>query len=308
MPKRKQREDEEPTRKRQFLGRVANRSKVKHVKVLNIGELVVKEGWYNAGYIFPKGYSALIEYKDISDPNTRSLYHCEILDGGSKPIFRITSEKLGSVFTGKSPTACWKQILDQINETLKANDQAIVKTQVAGPEYFGLNDPVIVEAIETLDPKKMCHMYWTEKEKILEARKDYEVSHPKGERKIRKRKDSFEEQVDLTTEESFKENYTGIWSTIQRKERYINRLVNMGQDVNYEDDNPMPDHQDPITLQPVVVPALSPYGHVAGYYTWTQALRESGGKCPFTKQPLSIERLIKLTKQNYCLYKDNIIF
>ena len=130
--------------------------------------------------------------------------------------------------------------------------------------------------------------------------------HPKGERKIRKRKDSCDEQIDLTTEDSFKENYSGAWSTIQRKERYMNRLINLGQDASIEDDNPMPDYQDPITLQPVVVPALSPYGHVAGYYTWTQALRESGGKCPFTKQALSIERLTKLTKQNFHLYKDNI--
>ena len=278
------------------------------MKVQNIGELVAKEGWYNAGYIFPCNYSALIEYKDITDPNTKSIYHCEILDGGHKPLFKITSQKLNKIFTGKSPTACWKQILDEINDTLKVNDQPIVKTQVAGPEYFGLNDPAIVDAIEALDTKHVCLAYWTEKEKIVQARADYEVSHPKGDKKIRKRRESVDEQVDLTTEDSFKENYSGAWSSIQRKERYINRLMSMGQDVNLEDDNPLPEYQDPITLQPVVVPALSPYGHVAGYYTWTQALRESGGKCPFTKQPLSIERLVKLTKQNFHLHKHNILF
>ena len=250
----------------------------------------------------------MIEYKDIQDPNTKSLYRCEILDGGSKPLFKITSEKLSKIFTGKSPTACWKQILDEINDTLKANNLPVVKTQVAGPEYFGLNDPVIVEAIEELDSEKLCTMYWTEKEKILQARQEYEGSHPKGERKIRKRRDSCDEQIDLTTEDSFKESYSGAWSSIQRKERYINRLTNLGQEISMEDDNPLPDLQDPITLQTVVVPALSPYGHVAGYYTWTQALRESGGKCPFTKQPLSIERLIKLTKQNFELYKQNILY
>ena len=131
--------------------------------------------------------------------------------------------------------------------------------------------------------------------------------HPKGEKKIRKRKDSCDEPIDLTTEDSFKENYSGAWSSIQRKERYLNRLMSQGQDACFEDDNPLPDYQDPITLQPVVVPALSPYGHIAGYYTWTQSLRESGGKCPFTKQPLSVERLVKLTKQNFHLYKDNLI-
>ena len=121
------------------------------MKVQSIGELVVKDNWYNAGYIFPKGYSAMIEYKDIADPNAKSLYQCEILDGGSKPLFRITCEKLCKIFAGKSPTACWKQILDEINDTLKSSGMPVVKTQVAGPEYFGLNDPVIVEAIEGLD-------------------------------------------------------------------------------------------------------------------------------------------------------------
>jgi len=270
--------------------------------------MVLKDGWFNAGYIFPCNYSALIEYKDTTDPNTKSIYHCEILDGGCKPLFKITSQKLERTFTGKSPTACWKQILDEINDTLKSNSQPIVKTQVAGPEYFGLNDPAIVEAIEALDSQQQCTSYWAEKQKILQARADYEVNHPKGEKKVRKRKDSLEELVDLTTEESFKENYSSAWSSIQRKERYINRLINLGQEINMEDDNPMPEFQDPITLQPVVVPALSPYGHVAGYYTWTQALRESGGKCPFTKQALSIERLVKLTKQNFHLYKESILF
>ena len=33
-------------------------------------------------------------------------------------------------------------------------------------------------------------------------------------------------------------------------------------------DNPLPDLIDPITLQPVVNPAISKYGHVMGAATW----------------------------------------
>ena len=42
---------------------------------------------------------------------------------------------------------------------------------------------------------------------------------------------------------------------------------------------------DPITLEPVVTPAISPYGHVMGLATWNAVLAEQG-KCPFTQQPL----------------------
>jgi len=52
-----------------------------------------------------------------------------------------------------------------------------------------------------------------------------------------------------------------------------------------DDDNPLPGLIDPITLEPVVTPAVSPCGHVMGLATWTAVLAERG-QCPFTQQPL----------------------
>ena len=52
-----------------------------------------------------------------------------------------------------------------------------------------------------------------------------------------------------------------------------------------DDDNPLPSLIDPITLEPVVTPAISPYGHVMGLATWTAVLAERS-QCPFTQQPL----------------------
>ena len=74
-------------------------------------------------------------------------YKCEITENSGKPWFKVTSPTTEITYSGKSPTACWKQILDCINETLKIKGVPVVRTQVAGPEYFGLNDPVIVESI-----------------------------------------------------------------------------------------------------------------------------------------------------------------
>ena len=75
-----------------------------------------------------------------------------------------------------------------------------------------------------------------------------------------------------------------------------------------DDDNPMQDFVDIITGEKVVKPAISPYGHVLGYDTWTKILRTSKTKnvCPFTVQKMSRRDLIKLTKANYDEYKDQI--
>lgn len=54
------------------------------------------------------------------------------------------------------------------------------------------------------------------------------------------------------------------WSSVSRSERYKKRSG--GELV--DDDNPLPDFMDPITLEPVVAPAISPSGHVMGSATW----------------------------------------
>jgi len=75
-----------------------------------------------------------------------------------------------------------------------------------------------------------------------------------------------------------------------------------------EDDNPMRDFIDIMTGTGVEKPAMSPYGHVLGYETWTMLLRTSKHKnvCPFTMQKLTRRSLVKLTKANYDEYKDQI--
>jgi hypothetical protein len=55
------------------------------------------------------------------------------------------------------------------------------------------------------------------------------------------------------------------WSAVSRTERYRNRLQEAGDDeaaAQVDSENPIPDFMDPITLEPVVTPAISPYGYV----------------------------------------------
>ena len=74
------------------------------------------------------------------------------------------------------------------------------------------------------------------------------------------------------------------------------------------DDNPIPNYEDIITGDKVIKPAISPYGHVLSYGTWTKILSSSTHKnrCPFTLQKMSRRSLIKLTKANYKDHKDKI--
>ncbi|KAJ1848570.1 hypothetical protein LPJ70_000968, partial [Coemansia sp. RSA 2708] len=56
--------------------------------------------------------------------------------------------------------------------------------------------------------------------------------------------------------------------------------------------NPLADLLDPITLEPVTKPAISPYGHVMGYNSWVRCLMfppegSQRNVCPLTKKPLS---------------------
>jgi hypothetical protein len=71
--------------------------------------------------------------------------------------------------------------------------------------------------------------------------------------------------------------------------------------------NPLPGFKDPITMEQIEKPAISPYGHVMGYETWTRILsQEPRNVCPFTKQTLHRKDLVKLNFDNIEQYQDKI--
>ena len=59
-------------------------------------------------------------------------------------------------------------------------------------------------------------------------------------------------------------NWWSRWSAVNRHERYRVRCGGEFQDKG----NPIPEWIDPITLEPVVTPAISPFGHIMGMATW----------------------------------------
>lgn len=63
---------------------------------------------------------------------------------------------------------------------------------------------------------------------------------------------------------------------MSRTERYKKRCAADGDGTEYVDvDNPLPGFIDPITLEPVVTPAMSPHGHVMGLATWKVGLQRT---------------------------------
>lgn len=74
-------------------------------------------------------------------------------------------------------------------------------------------------------------------------------------------------------------------------------------------DNPLPTFIDPVTLEVVRKPAISPYGHVMGYDSWLRCILHSEPKniCPLTKKPLKKRDLIILTFENIEKYRSKVI-
>lgn len=51
-------------------------------------------------------------------------------------------------------------------------------------------------------------------------------------------------------------------------------------------DNPLPGFIDPITLEPVATPAISPWGHVMGSATWKV--------CPLARPATALSKSIRM--------------
>lgn len=100
----------------------------------------------------------------------------------------------------------------------------------------------------------------------------------------------------------------------KKKDTSIVNNTSTSHDIEIKDpNNPLVGFIDPITLDEVVKPALSPYGHVMSYDSWIKCLQgdhETGERkniCPITKKPLKKRELIVLTWDNINEYHDKIV-
>lgn len=73
-------------------------------------------------------------------------------------------------------------------------------------------------------------------------------------------------------------------------------------------ENPLRGFIDPITMEEIEDPWISPQGYVMGKTTWSRCLQqEPRNTCPFTKQLVHKRDLVQLTWANIEQFKSKIV-
>ena len=104
--------------------------------------------FHNENNIFPVGFKSIRVYHSMFNINNKVDYLCEIIDGGNKPIFKVTSsEDISNPIIKDSPNECWYIIENAINE-LKGNKKT--KINIDGIERFGLSESFVKRLISNL--------------------------------------------------------------------------------------------------------------------------------------------------------------
>ena len=155
------------------LGRV-KRCGSKAVTLLSLGTLHPAPGWHNGGYIFPCGYAAVTKFRSSVDLDATVDHECRVIgEGGAHwpaPTFVVVAaDRPDEPLAARSATGAWAAVLARIGAAIEvaraggANLPPPPRTQVAGPEYYGLTHPNVAPRIEDLDPDRMCTAYWAGK-------------------------------------------------------------------------------------------------------------------------------------------------
>jgi hypothetical protein len=122
-----------------------------------LGTINPKPNFHSEKYIWPIGFKSTREFTSTKNIEERCMYTCEIIDGGDKPIFKVTpADDPETPSEASSASQAWKQILMRINE--RKPEQA-KRTSVSGPEYFGFGFPAIADLIAKLPNAEKCTKY-----------------------------------------------------------------------------------------------------------------------------------------------------
>lgn len=127
------------------------------LKLLSLGKVSLLPFYHTEHNIYPIGFKTVRTYSSIFHKDRKAEYTCEILDGGEKPMYRLTnSEDPTNPITRDSSTGCWIQICKRVNELSSNKKQKIT---ISGTERFGLLDPNISAWIEQLPNAEKCSKY-----------------------------------------------------------------------------------------------------------------------------------------------------
>jgi hypothetical protein len=128
------------------------------LQILNLGTIEYERSAYHSEKnLFPIGFTSVREHSSMLKLGERALYTCEILDGGSKPLYKlIPSEDPENPIIKESSTGCWIVICNRIN-ALQGNKRN--KVTISGTERFGLCDNNVVKLLQHLLNADKCTRY-----------------------------------------------------------------------------------------------------------------------------------------------------
>ncbi|KAI8370003.1 hypothetical protein BD560DRAFT_397338 [Blakeslea trispora] len=243
------------------------------------------------GYQCSNFYRLLIETKQVEDPNyvldekgkAHYLFDKKGANGGTEKTFR-THSKHG---TGRGSGVAPSEAPVASSETRRSRARlAALSTTVKKPKS-----------------KKRKSRNWDSDDDDEDDFEDYNDNSgtytlsTRSSRRTKARTDIVETNDDTIIYSEGKESNNQEYDIDESEDE---------QDLN----NPLPGFIDPITLDEVVKPAISTYGHVMGYDSWVRCLTNWEGKkniCPLTKKPLTKRDLVVLTHDNIEEYRDKII-
>ncbi|VDK33400.1 unnamed protein product [Taenia asiatica] len=127
--------------------------------ILNsVGQLLPRQiesdHFHTQKYIYPVHYSSTRIYWSMRRPGQRALYHCKIKEHEGRPIFQVTAVDKGLpdlVLQSVSCNDVWKEIATKIQQLRREN--GLIQNfpeLICGEDMFGLSEPHVVRAIESL--------------------------------------------------------------------------------------------------------------------------------------------------------------
>lgn len=94
--------------------------------LLSLGTVVYDRPAYHVhNTFFPVGFKTGRFWNSMHTPDTRVYYISEVVDGGEKPLFRITAEDDPTPVEATSASAAWKEVLTRENAIRRGNKRKV---------------------------------------------------------------------------------------------------------------------------------------------------------------------------------------
>ena len=158
--------------KAQLAAKLKSRPQMAQVQ---IGNVVVKRlgnivhdrpAYHTRRFIYPVGFLSERTYASYRQPGSKTVYVCEVLDGGRAPEFKITViDDMDNPIVAADPTAAWRVVEQRVQAVppSPADSRPPAVQRLCGAAYFGLAHPSVIKRLQELVGAKKCSEFPYEK-------------------------------------------------------------------------------------------------------------------------------------------------